>query len=577
MQKTAEEWPSLSRMKSCNNRDKNKVSCETLSMVDWYSRRPYEAQHYYYSDGDESDNWKAEPATEAETAEEEEEEEEKGRPEGELENPSYHDGHGFSAQGHHFSACFPVKMVYGKPVVAMASPNRESRKTEKPLRTYPSPIPHSGPIKLHVNMHVSSHSAPLINSKVPATIKTSSIIPPNVARKTKNPGFNTADEPSSPEVTCLGRVRIKQRYCKEIGKLAAVAGVADSDKKQHPTGCHEWKMKLRRKKKKKAGAAEAESASSERGKMALGKAVEVEDTAERGKRNAEKGGKPARKGKWSSAEAMVELTERAKQRWRSKGEATVASEAASGSAAKGMKERWKSREGTADEEKAKFRQGRREWRSRKASEAGVSSPQSDFTIDLSRFSSSGSQRGQGAILAKSLASLMGDGSRRFELEDDTEFVPQVPPRNSLLLMRNSKNRENSASSSSRPHVMNPTMDASVSLSSSREESPKQISSSLEMRMEKQASKACMAGKHQQISSLLDLKMERQCSAAYTEENPQPSTVLLQLKKKAMAHRQASLPKPPPEASLWQRRSIAKPSALDIRNPIKLQIKQPTTR
>lgn len=590
MQRAAEEWPSLTRVRSSSSRDRKKVTCETLSKVDWYSRRPYEAQHYYYSE-DEIDYKKGDPATEAE--EDAAEEEEEG-PENEPENPGYGDGTGLFAP----RLDQLLASMYGKPAMGMAiaSPVREGQRIEKPLRTYPSPIPHSGgvlphsgPIKLHVNMHMSSHSAALNNNKIPATIKASSIIPPNITGKPKPPGLNNADEPSSPEVTCLGRVRIKHRYCKEIGKLGAAAGAVDddkkkeaaavdNDKKQQPVNGHELRtMKLKRGKKKKAGAAERESASAQRGKMDLGKAMEVQHPA--GRKLQKKRWEPVRKGKYSSAETMVELTERG-----SRGEAIMSSD----SAEKGRKERWISRDATEHEERAKFHQGKQEWRLRETSEAGDVSLQAKFTIDLSRFSTAESQRGRGTILAKSLANLDDDGLQGYEQEIDTEFVPQVPPQNSLLLMRNSRNRENSATSSSsssswrghgtrQEHVMDRTMDSRVSLLYPRQVIPNRISSSLlEVRMEKPATTASMAEQHQQIAPLLGLKMEEPSSAASMVEELQQITIL-QVKKNAMAHRQASLPKPPPEASLWQRRAMTKPSTLDIRNPIKQAIHQPTTR
>eukprot|EP00250_Pteridium_aquilinum_P031875 c44456_g1_i1 orf=1-486(-) len=158
MQKSLEEqWPPLMRARSGNTRDNKKVTCETLSKVDWYSRRPQEAKLYYHSDGDEERYGEGKPASEAEDEDEEDDkhvnEDEDGKQgrghAGKLESDDY--GKGLSVQMHHFSEYLPSKAGYDKPsaYAVISSPGRDVKKAERAPRTYPSPIPHSGNLLPH--------------------------------------------------------------------------------------------------------------------------------------------------------------------------------------------------------------------------------------------------------------------------------------------------------------------------------------------------------------------------------------------------------------------------------------------
>lgn len=88
-------------------------------------------------------------------------------------------------------------------------------------RAHPGPIPHlgagvphSGPLKL--NTPIIGHSGPLKSAA--KSTSGPSIIPADIIGKKKPPGYDGAD-PTSPEVTCLGRVRIKRcKDRKETGK-----------------------------------------------------------------------------------------------------------------------------------------------------------------------------------------------------------------------------------------------------------------------------------------------------------------------------------------------------------------------
>lgn len=558
-----DQWPaSLMRTRSGNSRDNKKVSCETLSKVDWYSRRPHEAQLYYQSDGDDERNPASEAEDEHEVEEDDDDKEGRGHT-GKLETHGY--GEALSAQGHHFLVCFPSKLpAHIKPAIAISSPGRDAKKSERGPRTYPSPVPHSGsllpqsgrllphsgPIKLHVGSHTNTHT----NSKIPGSIRGSSLIPANIEGKSsKSSGFGNANEPSSPKVTCLGRVKIKQKYCREMGRLADMAAVAPNEKMHKSIGDQMMKLKRRM---HKAHAAEEVVPTEERQK-ALPKVAAISG---RGKVLSEEGKKANKAHILSPAGATTDLKQ-SQHGWGSHAEDILRTDAVSDSESTGQKGKWRLKEASV---RMKLRVGdKKKQHLPDALDTRPFSSQADCAIDLNRFRSLDQLQMQDNRFSKSSARLsIGDESQKIEQADDMEFVPQVPPPNSLLLMRNSKNRGAcgtiAASSSCRRHKADSyeeavLVDKQVHLSSLKDESLKQLTSSLlGMEMdERELATTAIKGQEQAAET----KVMKLCVVVPTECEP------LQMKTNELAH---SLPKMPPEpAYLWQRRSVMKPSALHV--------------
>lgn len=168
---------------------------------------------------------------------------------------------------------------------------------------------------------------------------------------------------------------------------------------------------------------------------------------------------------------------------------------------------------------------KKNWGVRESIEPGAQSGKIDFEIDLDRFGSAcavlssisseaaGGRAERRAILTKSLVHWFG--KNRSETSED-EYVPELPPPNALLLIRGSRNLERESG---------------------------------------------QPGFHAEPDD---------------QQLPHESH-LSSIKRAINVRRQVSLPKPPPESSLWKRRGIGEISSLNISKPIKLEISLPSTR
>ncbi|MCO5557506.1 hypothetical protein L7F22_011071 [Adiantum nelumboides] len=227
----------------------------------------------------------------------------------------------------------------------------------------------------------------------------------------------------------------------------------------------------------------------------------------------------------------------------------------------------------------KLHRGRKQSLHPKASIASLcAAPCAEFAIDVGRFFSTESVKEQESHMPNTLASFSVGDSR------DTVYAPQVPPANSLLLMRNSKSRTACATlNSSLSRTIADSHECGVFvegdsnarqafISLSRGSSSMHDSSSLLEGKVGELEIAAMANGHDVHGAYLsELHLQRLCEIVAQECKP------LHGKKNAMAYRQATLPKATPEARLWQRRCVMKPSELMVGRPIALQVNQPTTR
>lgn len=233
--------------------------------------------------------------------------------------------------------------------------------------------------------------------------------------------------------------------------------------------------------------------------------------------------------------------------------------------AKEESKRWSLRETTKHEESKISYQHQQKWQAR-----GAPSPEAEFPIDLSRFGSEESQKGHEMMVANSVTSMVGDESQRFE-QDDNEDLVQAPPRNALLLIRNKKAKDNPevslysslAANGQETTAMGDHVHAQLSMCT--------LPPFPEVGMKKPVTIADILGN---LSSPMTIKIENASSAACKSERFQ-SKFSLQTEHSGV-HRQASLPKLSPESSLWQRRAIERPCALDLKRPIKSEINRRTT-
>eukprot|EP00249_Psilotum_nudum_P009229 c21797_g2_i1 orf=246-1424(+) len=195
-----EERTGLTLVKS-SSRDA-RVGCETLSQTDVYLKPEFLAVEKWQS-GDDSDT--------------EYGEQERG----------YEDRHVEGARGHFFSCFIPRTAMHLFPH-SFGSPGRygqgEGRDFRGRSKAQPSVLSFSGPISHSGPIGSVPHSGPIKISTGPIIGHSGTskgfpkghsgpftMIPPEVIGK-KNPAGYESEDPTSPEVTCVGRVRIKPKF-----------------------------------------------------------------------------------------------------------------------------------------------------------------------------------------------------------------------------------------------------------------------------------------------------------------------------------------------------------------------------
>ncbi|KAI5065723.1 hypothetical protein GOP47_0020418 [Adiantum capillus-veneris] len=549
-----ERWPkSASRSKDTST---TVVSCETLSKVDWYSRRRHDAHLYYYSDADEDGDGEGKAVSEADDEHEGDDRKEAGHhvvehKEGKGNFDAHrHRGYGEGSfdHGHPLLPRFPPPSVYDKPSVVNP---REAKKAERAPRTYPGAIPHSSNILPHsgillpnyMNIHPGGGSSNShAHHKGLASMKAATLIPSHIAGKASKAGraFNDAVEPSSPKVTCLGRVKMNHKYRREMEKLAELQASV----------CPNVKTQLRTSKK---------------------------GTNKEGRQPHSRGGPIA--AVLSSAPAIAELKT---SNHGSHREDITIDDPLSDSEAKVKKGIRK----TLKEAKyhMKLHRDRKQSLLPNTSLASTcAAPHVEGAIDLGRFRSMEHMRGQEFNVPNTSTTLsVGDHNSH-----DAGCEPQVPPPNSLLLTRNSKSRAACATlNSSLSRTLADSSGYGVVVdgeSNARRQAYLSLLKgssymhgtycSLEVKDDvgELENVAMTNGHGGQGAHWSELNAKRLCEVVANECKP------LYGRKNAMANRQASLPKATSEARLWQRRCFMKPSDLVVGGPIALQVNQPTTR
>lgn len=432
--------------------------------VDWHSARRFE----YHSDGD--DDYKPFPGA-------------REPPETAFRSSGYGDGKGLHA-------LFLASGRQGKGIFSGK------------LTAYPSSSAlqqHTGPLRLAAG----PFSGPLKATGKPNMAP--SIIPADAVGGKKKPCFD-ANEPTSPEVTCLGRVRINGKY---MNGAAEEKPCAEGRKPEH------------------------------------GKVSESKKQSDDRKCKARK-----KKGAGEKVRCLNRTRRRA---------------------------------------------------SREATEFA----QADFHTDLKHLRSAlpaaepsetvETRRERAATLARSLTSLLED-MHRFEKED-TEYVPPVPPPNSLLLMRGFRKVEKPPEHASvsqlkmkkttmadengflcrtKKHTM---VDEHVLLSEikmkSRNNLAEQVSLS-EMKMEKNTMAEHVA--LSQMDTEVNYAIVQQAPLSEIKNNAMAKQIpWSEMKNKAMDCCQVSLVSPDPGATLWQRRAIAKLAAIEIKKANKMEVNKPSTK
>ncbi|MCO5563701.1 hypothetical protein L7F22_017348 [Adiantum nelumboides] len=434
-------------------------------------------------------------------------------------------------------------------MLVASSPERlkkPSRKLSSSAHRLSGLLPHSGSLILPIG----SHSGPLnnMNSKAPVLLKASSIIPRNaVAGKLS---VLPIKDPSSPKVTCLGRVRIKH---KQSGQRSA-AVLDDGKGIERQSACFATYL-ISRERKHGTGYHSATSYRQGRGK--LGFSVDMLATDDfmdrsKGRRSTE------------ASKLAKHLTgnSEGKPKCFSKEESKLSSQV-----------KIRDHKMNACDQKGQIAQD--------VSPLGASCSEAEFCINLRRFASK-SQQQLGINAASS--SFVVDTLPGYENSAGKEGVRQVPPPDALLLMRNSRSKnvqmweqDRDSTCTMREIPQNALFMIRNSGCKGSYEGGLRCTSSSELLSAEAISFLAVSSDHgvgkvvttieEQIAShepSLSIEpktepskmWEPSSTACYTQER------VFCLLKQSSIHRQGSLPNAHP--SLWQRRAVRKPHDLDVR-------------
>ncbi|KAH7435405.1 hypothetical protein KP509_06G063300 [Ceratopteris richardii] len=399
-----------------------------------------------------------------------------------------------------------AQTAYPKPTAAHVHPNRDTQKTEKILRPVSVPRPRTL-LTSYINMHPvgAPHSGSHSHNKGHGSTKGATLIPSNISRKPSNSldfSGNTL-EPSSPKITCLGRIKIKHKYCKETEKPVHVG--AHRVWKHRDMSCIPDVSKLK---------------DSSHGRNAHTEAAPTDNVAsccktirsESGKKNALKEGKSYlkfQKGKKNDSTSTTSAT------------------------------------------------------------SAIKSSPAETATDLGRFHANQNIQEKNSKL---WSTSTNDGYR----SDLADFAPQVPPPNSLLLIRNRKTRGAYAAlnDSLSNAITGVDLDGPfIHLHSTVQELEREAihydlsSSSLSKMGLGQFGAAAVEEMHPdktEKAGLPEMEM-KQMFTVITECKPSDRS------KSTVCHHETSSATALPETRLWQRRFAMKPSDIKIAKPFASQI------